>query len=125
MGLIRVSVTVEAAWTDQTELRLMVGTESAANLAASVPAGGTVAAVAEVGDTASGDVVVLEHEHRAADKCGTLPVGVVAVDAAGNVSAVTETTVQMADLPAAVGRPDVSSAASGEITLTWTASPDV
>ena len=125
MSLIRVSVTVEATWTDQTQLRLMIGTEGAADLVTSVPAGGTAATEQLVGDIPTGQVVVLEHEHRATDKCATLPVGVHAIDAAGNVSAVTETVVQLADLPQAVARPDVTGPAPGSVTLAWTASPDV
>lgn len=125
MGLIRMSVTVEASWTDRTMLRLMIGSENAADLAASVPVGGVMATELEVGSTPAGSVVVLEHEHRADDICATLPVGVVSVDQAGNASAVTELVVQIADVPEAVGRPDVSSGKAGSVTLTWPASADL
>ena len=125
MGLIRVSVTVEPQWTDQTQLWLMIGSEFAPDLAGSTPAGGTVATRTSVGDVAPGGVVVLEHDHRSVDKCATLPVGVLAVDEAGNTSVATEAVVQLADPPAAVPRPDVTAAGPGTVTLTWPASADL
>jgi hypothetical protein len=66
-----------------------------------------------------------------ADKCASVPIGIRVVDAAGNVSAVIEQLLWLADPP--VGAHDLavapiivsSSPVPGEVRLTWTLSPDV
>ena len=126
MAIITIQVTVPGGgWADTDTIELLVGSEDAADPAASTPTGGRVVDRRKVGQAQPADVILLTHTHAASDKCATLPVGVTLTDAAGNTSAITETTVQLADPPQGVARPDISSDGSGEITLTWLASPDV
>lgn len=125
MAKLTVNVTVPSGWADTDKVLLYVGTENAADLAASTPAGGRLVQTLNVGEAVEDDVLTLEHTHVSTDKCATLPLGVKVQDAAGNINAVTETTVQLADPPAGVGRPDVSSSKAGAATLTWLASADL
>jgi hypothetical protein len=125
MARLSITVTAAADWQPTDQVLLYIGTEDAADLANSTPAGGTNVQALTVGEVDEDDTITLEHTYIATDKCATLPVGVKLKDAAGNISAVTETTYQLADYPAGVGRPGVSSAASGQATLTWVASADL
>ena len=112
MARLTITVTVPGGgWADDDKVQLFVGSENAADLAASTPTGGTQVDERRVGQAEAGDTIELTHTHHSDDKCATLPVGVKLEDAAGNVSAVTETTVQLADPPEGVGQPDISSAA--------------
>lgn len=69
---------------------------------------------------------VLEAQHQSVDKCATLPVGVIVVDACGNASVLFETIAQIHDPP--IGARDLTVTPTEntlEALLTWTESPDV
>lgn len=126
MARLRLTITIDAGWQPDDELLLMVGTENAVDLAASVPAGGEIVQRLVVGEAQAGETVVLEHEHFSQDKCATLPVGVAIKDTQGNVSVADEHLLALRDPPVGVGRPDVAATANpNEALLTWVESPDV
>lgn len=152
MANLSARVLSDKDWAADDALRLLVGTEDAADLAGSTPSGGT--AVQEQpawpGDGATRSAsgggygwgegewgmgwfgvnehprALLEHSYSPADKCSVLPIGVVSVDVSGNVSPVVETLVQLRDIP--VGARDLEIEATentNEARLTWTESTDV
>lgn len=164
MATIRALIDRDGAWPPDTRLRLMAGTENAASLAASTPAGG--AAVAEIpawaslfdhgglgagglgefplgldaevlglglGELGFGELglrdevrAVLERRIHPADVCCLLPIGILALDAAGNASLVTETVAEIADPPqGARGLAAAATANPGELALSWTESEDL
>jgi len=134
MATLTVTATIPAAHTPDTVYRLLVGTENAASLAASTPAGGTRLIDLTLGELADGSgtsAIVLEATYTPDGRCATLPVGVAAIDAAGNVSSVVETTVNLADPPRGVNDLAISAtdpgspAIDGAADLTWSVSPDV
>ncbi len=145
MARITVRVPVRSTWSITDRLRLYLGTENAASLAASTPAGGTLAA--EVPARGDGAAVygwgegewgeggwggsafpraVLVADYLSTDKCAQLPLGVRVIDAAGNESDVYEGAAQLADPP--IGARDLTVEPTDdplEALLSWTASPDV
>lgn len=127
MARLTINVTVPAGgWADDDKVLLYVGDENAADLAASTPAGGRLVKTLPVGQaTAAGTVIAIRHTHNTTDKCATLPYGVKLKDAAGNVNTLTEDVAQLADPPAGVGRPGVTSGKSGQAVFTWLASTDL
>jgi len=147
MARIIARVPRKIPWLPSDTLQLWIGSENVASLAASTPAGGTLAT--EVLAWGQGDAqdgygwgqgewgygewgnhnaprAELEAEYTSADKCATLPVGVKVVDACGNVSVVFETTIQIHDPPQ--GARDVQVVANEntlEALVTWDESQDV
>ncbi|MEM6258035.1 MAG: hypothetical protein AAGI37_06940 [Planctomycetota bacterium] len=123
-----IQVPVNAAWLSIDKLRLYKGTEGAADLASSTPTGGNKVKDVLVGQAQAGSNYRITFNHRAANVCGQLPVGVSCIDAAGNESAVVELLVPLLQAPEPPGRPDVAATAGndpGQAVLTWLASPDV
>lgn len=120
--VIRVTVTIDPDWRGDDRLVLFFGSENAADLSSSTPSGGT-----RVLDQAVVDGGTLEYRYTPTDKCATLPVGVAVQDAAGNLSALDETVVQLSDTPAGPTNLRVSQPTPGssEALLEWDASPDV
>lgn len=164
MAHLTAKVPRRIAWSAQDVLELWIGSENAASLAASSPAGGSK--VAEVlawgdafvrgglgfdalglnplghtsvgyglgmGELGYGELgihdaprAVLTHEHRSADKCAVLPVGVKVRDACGNISTVFETTVQIHDPPQGARNLAIASTGTSlQARLSWDPSEDV
>lgn len=142
MADLTIRVPVRSNWIESDHVQLFIGTENAADLAASTPAGGTKVndQSARPGNVQGGfgqgqfgagpfggaHTVVIKHTYRSTDKCASLPIGVKVVDQAGNVSAVYETVKMLADPPrGARGLAIAATANTNEAKLSWTASPDI
>lgn len=129
MARIRVTIPVDPAWDAADKVVLLVGSENAGTLAASTPAGGTVAAVVEVAERAdevSPDPIVITAEVQVSDKCAMLPIGVAVEDEHGNRSTPLESFERVFDVPR--GARDHAIAATenpNEALLTFAASLDV
>ncbi|MEM6503957.1 MAG: hypothetical protein AAF711_00675 [Planctomycetota bacterium] len=123
-----VQLPIDPSWGDDHVLRLYKGKEGASNLAASTPSGGSPVKDIRLGRAAASSQFKISFDHRAANVCGQLPVGVSCIDAAGNESAVVELLVPLLQAPEPPGRPDVAATDNndpGQAVLTWLPSPDV
>lgn len=70
--------------------------------------------------------VLIEHVVHPVDKCADLPVGVLITDLHGNDSALVETVAQISDPPrGARGLTVASTETPGEVSISFTESPDV
>jgi len=122
MAIINITVSPDPQWSPGDELLLCIGSEGAADLASSTPAGGR-----EFNRQKVIDGLTISATYQPTDKCALLPVGVKVRDAAGNVSAVAETIVQLQDVPEGPSNLRVSqdTPGSGIAQLAWDASPDL
>ncbi|MEO0477712.1 MAG: hypothetical protein AAF085_17340 [Planctomycetota bacterium] len=121
-----IEVPVDPSWQPDHKLRLYKGTEGAADLASSTPAGGSPFRDMTIGKAEAGSNYKISFDHRASSACTQLPIGVSCIDGAGNESAKVELLIDISQPPEPPGRPDVAATVNpGEAQLSWTASPDL
>lgn len=127
MALLEITVPLDADWIATDQVRLRVGSEHAADLASSTPAGGSIEYSETLGDPdARGGGVELQKEIVPDDVCAVVPVGVDAADLIGNASAAVQTFQQLNDAPDGARSPLVASTGNaGEALFSFTPSPHV
>ncbi len=148
MADLQIKIPRNPSWPVDTQLELRLGTEDASSLAASTPAGGVVVLTipawgpggvlkqeeiglggGELGEGGLGGPeyprAVLRYTYLPSKASCRLPIGISAVDEAGNRSGVLEAVLEINDPPQGARRLVAAPGASpGQVGLTWQRSKD-
>jgi len=126
MAILKPTITVDPDWVATDRLKLYIGSEGAADLASSTPAGGTLLGTFRPYLDPDDTERSIEASYDPTDKCAIVPWGVAVADEAGNETTKWETFDQIRDVPEGVqANQPQSTGNAGEALLTWNESEDV